>query len=84
MDYILSGAHAEESRRRRESCGEGVSRQAMRRLLLRHHPLCRPGLRYWLCVFVVLTTVYLFQLVTSQANRIVLYKGARLIPGDGS
>ena len=56
----------------------------MRRLFLRHHPLCRPGLRYWLCVFVVLTTVYSVQPVTSQANRIVLYEGARLISGDGS
>ena len=61
----------------------------MRPLFSPQHPLCRPGpfgpgLRYWLCGFVALAAVYSVQPVTTQANRIVLYEGARLISGDGS
>ena len=56
---------------------------------MRHDLLSRPGpfergLRYGLCGFVALAAVYSVQPVTTQANRIVLYEGARLISGDGS
>jgi len=39
---------------------------------------------HWLCAFVALAALYSIQLVETQANRIVLYEGARLISGDGS
>jgi imidazolonepropionase-like amidohydrolase len=40
--------------------------------------------RHWLCAFVALAALYSIQLVETQANRIILYEGARLISGDGS
>jgi imidazolonepropionase-like amidohydrolase len=40
--------------------------------------------RHWFCGFVALAAVYSVQPVTTQANRIILYEGARLIRGDGS
>src|SRR2546427_683587 len=39
--------------------------------------------RHWVCGFVALVAVYSIQSVKTQANRIILYEGARLISGDG-
>jgi len=38
----------------------------------------------WLCAFTAMAAAYSIQPVKTQANRVVLYEGARLISGDGS